>query len=393
MVRPGFLGFSDRQCLGGPYNRPSLPMLQNPWVRALVILLTILAGAAVAALVWTVGSYFADIIVVFFTAWLLSFILGPTVEWLTRRRLPRWLAVIVAYLGVVVFIALVGLIFIPVLIQQATVFSQAVPSYAAPVNQFLLDTQVWLDEQGIPVRLQDIVNPGEISIQAQGLVTAAASNALTFFQGAAGLLFNVVLILILSVYMLLDGRRLTENVVGLLPLNWRVDARHFLDSVDHTFGGFIRGLFVQGLLYGIGTALIMLIAGLDFVAPVATFAGMSMIVPVIGPFVAIVPPVIIALFAGELWKILVTVLGLLVIQQIVVNVIGPKVVGDALGLHPMVVLAALLIGIRVAGLYGALVAIPIAAVVFAMGISIYRRQREAAGEGLYTGQRGSGESR
>lgn len=368
-------------------------MLQNPWVRSLVILLTILAGAAVAALVWAVGSFFADIIIVFFTAWLLSFILGPTVEWLTRRRLPRWLAVILAYLGVVLFLALVGLLFIPVLIQQATVFSIAVPTYAEPVNQFVQNAQAWLDQQGIPVSIEAIVDPGEISVQAQGLITAAAANALNFFQGAAGLLFNVVLILILSVYMLLDGRRLTENVVGLLPLGWRVDARHFLDSVDTTFGGFIRGLFVQGLLYGVGTAVIMLIAGLDFVAPVSTFAGMSMVVPVIGPFIALVPPVLIALFTGEIWRILVTVLGLLVIQQIVVNIIGPKVVGDALGLHPMVVLAALLIGIRVAGLYGALVAIPIAAVIFAMGISVYRRQREAHGEGLYTGARGPGENR
>jgi predicted PurR-regulated permease PerM len=74
----------------------------------------------------------------------------------------------------------------------------------------------------------------------------------------------------------------------------------------------------------------------------------------------------------------VTVVGLLILQQIVVNIIGPKVVGDALGLHPMVVLLALLVGIRVAGVWGAVFAIPLAGVIYAMGYSLYRRQRASA---------------
>jgi predicted PurR-regulated permease PerM len=126
------------------------------------------------------------------------------------------------------------------------------------------------------------------------------------------------------------------------------------------------------------------ILGLDFALPAASFAGLAVVVPVIGPFIAIVPPILVAVLTGDAWRIVVAVVALVGLQQIVVNVVGPKVVGDALGLHPMVVLAALLIGIRVAGLYGALFAIPAAGVLFAMGYSLWRRQRLARPDPLYT---------
>ncbi len=354
-------------------------MLDNFWVRTPLILLTAIAAIFLWEMLWSIGAGFADIILVFFLAWLLSFILAPTVRRLEAWHTPKLLAIAIVYVVVLLIVILAAIIVMPLLIEQLAALAGQIPAYVEPIPVWLNGLQVWLNRQGVAITLTDLYQVEDLVAQGQQVVTAVAQNAFALAGGIAGAGFNVVLILVLSFYMLLDGPRMIQVSVGrLVPLNHRNDASFVIENINRTFGGFIRGMFVQAVIYGIGTAILMLVIGLEFVVPTSLFAGGVMIIPFLGPFLGAIPPIVIALFTGDPITILVTIVTVIVLQQIVLNVIGPRVLGDAVGLHPVVVLGVLLIGIRVAGFWGALFAIPVAGVVWSIASSIIERRRESS---------------
>jgi predicted PurR-regulated permease PerM len=176
----------------------------------------------------------------------------------------------------------------------------------------------------------------------------------------------------LSFYLLLDGHRIAEGLVHLTPVAWRPEVRFFMASVDRTFGGFIRGQVIQGLIYGAGTGLIAALVGLNYALLLAILAGLLMLVPVVGAFLAIIPPLLVAGLQGGWGTLLLVALALIVLQQIVLNVVAPRVVGHAVGLHPLLFFLAMLVGLKVGGAAGALFGVPIAGVLNAMALFIAR---------------------
>jgi len=155
-----------------------------------------------------------------------------------------------------------------------------------------------------------------------------------------------------------------------LPPRYRDDFIYFVSSVYAAFGGFLRGQIIQSLVYGAGVALIMAIMGLPFIALASVLAGVAMFIPFIGPPLGILPP-LLAVLSTDLSRAPIVIVLTVVLNALVINVIAPKVMSEAIGLHPIVVLAAVLIGGRLAGPWGAVFGVPVAAVIVAM-VSFYR---------------------
>jgi hypothetical protein len=162
----------------------------------------------------------------------------------------------------------------------------------------------------------------------------------------------------------------------MMPPRWQDEVRLAALSVERSFGGFLRGQVVFALLYGIVTAVIMMIPPfqLDYVVIASIAAGICMIIPLIGGFIAYIPPVLVALITPDKpWWLLLAVL--FVIQSIMINVLGPRIMSSAIGLHPIYVVAALLVGGQIAGIWGALFGIPIAGAINLIGRPLLRRIR------------------
>jgi predicted PurR-regulated permease PerM len=140
--------------------------------------------------------------------------------------------------------------------------------------------------------------------------------------------------------------------------------------VNRAFGGFLRGQIIQGMVYGLGIALMMLALNLKFVALASVTAAAAMFIPFIGPGLGFIPPILAAL-ASESPNLLLAVVLTLAINVGVVNAVGPKVMSQQIGLHPILVLAAFLGGARLAGPWGALLGVPIAAIIVTM-VSFYQ---------------------
>jgi predicted PurR-regulated permease PerM len=217
----------------------------------------------------------------------------------------------------------------------------------------------------------------DVASQIGQISSLLIQNTVNIVSGIASALFATFLVLVLSFYIMVDGGRLTQKVIGALPLRRRDEPLYFIESVERSFGGFIRGQVIQCLIYGAGTAVIMLALGVNYVLVSSLFAGLMMLVPFVGPVVAILPPVLIALLQGSFVKVVIVAVALLVLQQVVINVIVPKLMSEAVGLPPLLVILALLIGGKLAGIMGAIFGVPVAAVAYAMLLFLYHRSSMA----------------
>jgi predicted PurR-regulated permease PerM len=347
-------------------------MQNNRWVQALVILLVIIASAWLIAQLWSFLLQFSNVLLLFFVSWLLAFILRPIARWLTSRGLPHGAGVAIVYLGLAVLIT-VGAVY-------------AVPEITTQVNNFILA----INNGSLVQAGEDFLRSWNLSErEIQELYTNIANRvqegAVQALQGAAGFLgqlattfFQIILIILLSFYFMKDGEKIANNLLGLMPPRWQDETRLAALSIEKSFGGFLRGQIVFAIVYAVITAVIMMIPPfqLDYVLVTSIIAGLFMLIPLVGNILALGPPMI-ALFLTDdkagwwPWFLLV----IFVMQSIMVNVLSPRIMSSAIGIHPIYVWAAILIGSQVAGIWGVLFGIPIAGAINLIGRPLMRRIR------------------
>lgn len=361
---------------------PVLMLKDNPWLRALIVLLVLAAGLHVAGLLWDLAMRYGDIIILFLLAWLIAFVLRPLAKTLSALgRVPWPLSVAAVY---IIFFAIavgLGIVLVPLLVAQLAELAVAIPGWLQQLALWYGDVQRSLPEQLQAANIANIISPRDLVAQGQQLATSALQNAVSLATGVASALLGLTLVLVVSFYLTLDGERLTRQTIRAMPSGYREQVRFLLDSVERSFGGFLRGQLIQAFVYATGTAVIMQVAGLGFIVVSTTIAALAMVIPFFGPIIAIVPPLILAAAQGGVTLTLQVFIALFVLQQIVFNVLAPKVMSDAVGLHPLLVLMAILVGGKAAGLAGAIFGVPVIAVLVALLGFFYQRLVPATDEG------------
>jgi predicted PurR-regulated permease PerM len=257
---------------------------------------------------------------------------------------------------------------------------RSMPTYVEQVTRVATDWQVvanqWLLERRSPVLLDlaSALNPQDLSRRADALGPPLLSNVVGFATGAATLLVEIVILVILSFYFMADGARLAESLILALPPRAQDDARFLVANIHRAFAGFLRGQVIQSLVGAVGTGLIMSALQVDYALLSGVVAGFVLLIPFLGPAVAVLIPVSIALLTNPdvaIWLFL----ALLALQQVIFNVLAPRILSRQVGLHPLLVFLAVLTGARVAGVWGAVFGVPIVAVLSTM-ISFYRANQE-----------------
>lgn len=338
-----------------------------------------------------VVSFFATPLLLFALAWLIAVVLQPLVSHLTAldlptitirthsvpvppRHLSRVLSVALIYLALFAILLVVILSFVPTITQQLTTLTGSAPTTVESVVRWIGRLEEGLQRFGFRGDLTAIVQPEAITRQLTGIGSAMLQQSLGIAGSIATVLFNIFLVLILSFYITLDGPRIGKSFIMLLPRSWHDEVDGLFAVVDRVFGGFMRAQFVNSLLYGIANAIVMALFGLSDIALASVIAAILVFIPLVGGFFALIPPALFAiLFVPDRvgWLILV----LLAVQQVQFNVIMPRLVGQAIGLHPLLVFAALLLGGTVAGGWGVLFGIPVAGVIASIAQFFYERAR------------------
>jgi predicted PurR-regulated permease PerM len=350
-------------------------------LRVVGVLLAVFLGLQVFAILWEALGRVADVLIIFGAAWAFSYVLAPLVDRIDRQtRLNRFGAVLVVYAAIFVLFAAVGAYAIPRLADQLSALAARGPELAAGADQAAKDFQSNLDRLGIPVNVVPLYEalPGRLA----GLAATYASDALGVVSATATILFDLLLVLIIAFLMLLDGDALWNTFTGMLSKELASEAELLRMSSDRSFGGFIRGSLILGVIYGFATLLILVAFGVPFSGVLAVFSGLFVMIPFFGPILALIPVLVIALLGapGSLLPVAITSL---LLQQVMLNVVSPRIMSKSIGIHPIFVFFALLIGSKIAGFWGVLLGVPIAGVIntfirYTVEVNSGRRQRTEA---------------
>jgi predicted PurR-regulated permease PerM len=271
---------------------------------------------------------------------------APLVGFLDRW-VPRVIAVAIVYLAFPLLLALIAYLTAPSVISQLEDISTSLPDLVARIQPLLN-------------RLGNLTASNLISTLTSHL-TQFTSTLLQVPLTIVQSLLDIVSILFISIYALLEAPRALEFVLSLVPPERREQLGDLLHDMVWEMGGYLRGAFLDGVIIGISTYLGLLLIGIDFPLVLGFFAGLMEVVPALGPIIAAVPILVVALLESTT-KALFALVFMIGIHQFEGNLVFPNVMRSQTSISPMLVLIALLSGYAIAGVLGAITAIPVVAV-------------------------------
>ena len=356
------------------------------WLTALLIVATLAFAFVVVDYVGKWLTFFGDVIMIFFLAWLLAFILSPVANGLVHLfpRLPRALAVIIVY-----SLLIIGLISAILLLAQQLYLNitNLVTNWPTgdALREKLRPEQDWLNSiGGGQINLYEQVN-----LILANLKTAASDLAKPLGDIAVaslGIFGNLLFIFFLSLYMAVDRDRIVSFLFRLVPPSYTDEAQLLEHSVSRSFGGFLRGQASMGLMYGAISMAASALLGLPYLPVTATASGVLQAIPFFGPFISWAPPVLVAVFFKP--EAALPVLAIMVIGWFVLmNIIQPRLMSEAVGLHPVAVLGSVMVGSKIAGIPGAVFGIPVAAVIASFFFYYLGRNRDTGSVALRAAKR------
>lgn len=318
------------------------------------VLLGVLALYAVGLLIYFVYSV-REVLLLLFVAWLVATALEKPVEYLSRR-LPRILAILICYLAMIGLVAGLLALMVPPLVAQTRALADNFPSYLEQAEGYLGNWQQWFHDHGIDVNWRE---------QAQQLGRYADDATLTLFRlpfAAFRVALSTLAVLALALYWLLERDAAVNWIVELFWPNRRERATALIHQAELQMGAYVRGLALLAVAVGGTTFVGLMVLGVPYALPLAVIAGILELLPTIGPIISAVPAVIVAATQSPALAGLVALLYLLV-QQLENYVLVPRVHQAAVGLNPLAVLVSVLLGSAFAGIAGAILAVPVAALV------------------------------
>jgi predicted PurR-regulated permease PerM len=326
----------------------------------------------------------SGVILTFFMAALLAYVLNPLIRRLEEMKVPRTLAVLGVFAALILIFTAAALVIIVPAIQQV----QTLISNPEIVTDAAANLTAWArDLPYVGGRIGTAIDEGEIlGLVQSNLPPASAifSTGLGFIGGVFGVfgtILNLSLMLIISIYLLLDRERVTNGIIGLIPETVRNQALELFDTVEETLVKYVKAQVLLCVLMGVIGWAIVFFTGGEYAILIGVWVGVTELIPVLGAFLGAVPAVLLALVNSPTEALIVALL-FLVAQQLEGNILVPRIMGGSVGVHPLWVMFAMLSATALYGIVGALFAVPVVAIVSATirylrGTLVFERWRES----------------
>ncbi len=301
-----------------------------------------------------------DLILIVLVAGLLAAIITPMVNYLERKKIPRWLGALFIYLGILLILISVGLAIVPAVVSQTKLLIDQIPEFlrsvlsrfqASSQKQFVDLLDSWLSKSALSTK-----------------------SVFSLLGTVAGQVISFIMVFVLSFYMSVRKKGARPFVGSLIPEKYQKFLGSFMVSVQKEIGAWARGLCALCLFVGVLVYIGLSILGVKYALTLAVIAGLTEVVPYIGPWLGAIPAVIIALTQSPTLVLLVIIL-YVIIQQVENHLISPYIMHRAVGLDPLIIILALLVGGKLAGPIGMVLAVP-AATIIAILIRYYLEHRE-----------------
>jgi predicted PurR-regulated permease PerM len=332
-----------------------------------------LVGLPLAALAaWALAKAAGKVVLLFIIAGLIALILNPAVSLVQKGRVPRGVAVLAVYLAFFVGLAGIGFLLANPISNQVRTFTNNLPHIVNEANKQIATFERELNQNGVHVHL---VKPGKTALQSVQDKVAKSASKFVSFGGAlltevANAIFNLILVFVLSVYMLLYGQQIGALVRRVMPSGDGSKADDYPLLVQRAVSRYIGGQLLFSAIMGASAGVALWVFGelgifpdgSKYAVAFGVFYAAMELIPYVGPILGALPPVLVALFTDPITAVWVALL-FVGLQQLEGHVVAPQVFGHTLRINPLLVIFALLTGLEIDGIFGALVALPILAVV------------------------------
>ncbi|HEX2924346.1 MAG TPA: AI-2E family transporter, partial [Chloroflexota bacterium] len=273
----------------------------------------------------------------------------------TIRRMPRALAILLIYLFLAAVAAGIGFLAIPPLIVETEKLITSFPAYIAQLSDYLEFLR----------RYPFVPDLGALESQLVNQLVGNLAQAITILLFAVNVLsgmLSIGVVVLLTFFLIYDAELIYEHLISLVPITRRETARHMTSRMGYKIEGWLKGTITLAVVLGVSTGVAMWLLGMPYPILLGLAAGIFELVPMIGPYLGAAPAVIAALFIGPTWRLIAVILFFIAIQQLENNVLAPTIMGRQVDLPPLLVILALLLGAAIRGIVGALLAVPVMAV-------------------------------
>lgn len=311
-----------------------------------------------------------EVILMMFVAIVIASGIDPWIDFLQKKRIPRWLSVIFIFLCIIGIIFLTIYLLIPPIASQLHQLIQYLPQYYKFISKQVETSDVMQFESGLEGLQKNFGN-------LTGKFNDLASNIFGTFSGVIRGIVSVVVVFVLAFYFVVEEDNFKKFIRSVTPLRYRPYVEDLVDRVQSQVGRWFRGQLLLGLIVGVMVFIGLSLAGVKYALVLALLAAILELVPYVGPVISAVPAVFLGFIQSPILGLIVIGIYLLV-QQLENNLIVPNVMKRVVGLNPLVIILVILVGGKLAGILGAILAVPIATAlhVFFLDIFEVRDQKE-----------------
>lgn len=295
----------------------------------------------------------------FILAVLITYIVYPLVFAMEKRGTPRVWAILVAYMALFFVVTGTFMYGVPRMVKQLHGLEETIPLYTEQFYGMLHSIQVRLTNLGIGDSARQLIDERVYWFEQNMLqLIRGAASALI---GMVGYIFKIILAPVLAFYFIKDIENIRYRAISVIPGEKREEILRLFQEINTVLNSYTRGYLLIAAIVGGLTTLAMALLGMDFALMIGIFAGLTELIPYFGPVIGAIPAAGLAVLKSK-WLALKVVLAFIIIHQLESSIISPKILGDKVGLHPLAVIASLLIGGELHGLAGMILAVPAAAV-------------------------------
>ncbi|MDN7243255.1 AI-2E family transporter [Planococcus sp. N028] len=301
----------------------------------------------------------------------LFYLTRPILYFLEKRKFPKWAGILSIVLIIVFVLWLFYTMIGPIVTEQINALVANAPEIIEGTQGYI---QYILDQRDrLPASFEEQLN--SITEQFGSIATGVGTWVLSFLTSFISGLFTLVLVPFFLIYLLVDHHKFVPFISGFFagPRNRWI--RKTMHDIDHTLQAYIQGQLFVSFLVGVMLLIGYLIIGLEYALLLAIIGMATNVIPFLGPYIAVIPAIIIALVQDPIKAVYVGII-MLVAQQIESNLISPNVMGNALDVHPLTVITLILAAGNIAGLWGIILAIPVYAVLKTIAKNVYARRQE-----------------
>lgn len=334
------------------------PVRRYPVVKSLLVLTFILFA------IWfffAVGGVLAPLIIAF----ILTYVFNPIIERMERRGIQRWLAIVVLLVSTLGVFVMIGIFFVPIIVEQLGGLISTFPNILSEANALLKSKVVpLLSQLGVKRPEQTLFE--QITGHTQVIIKSILDGLIGLVTGASAIvtqLLNIVTVPFLCFYLLKDFETIKQTILSLFPPRRRAAVTAYFRKIDTILGHYVRGAITLACINGILASILLWLVGVNYPLVLGILSGVLDLIPYFGLLMATVLSVVVALFSSNplfcIIAVLIIMPGLHVLEN---TVLSPRIIGHQVGLHPVPMIVSMLIFGYFLGFIGLLIAVPTTAI-------------------------------